>query len=149
MDLANSLESLIAATVVDFNKISNTEWVDKPNPRKWSKKEILGHLIDSAMNNIKRFNEVQFLTEKPYVVHKYHQDDLVKSNRYQDLPIDHLIALWTSVNVQIVFVLRALSNESLEIAIQTPEGETQNVGWLADDYVVHLRHHLAQIFNSK
>lgn len=149
MDLANSLETLVKSTIGDFNKISDTEWADKPNPRKWSKKEILGHLIDSAMNNIKRFNEVQFLTEKPYVVHKYQQDELVKSNQYQDLPVDHLISLWTSVNMQIVFILRVLSNESLEIAIQTPEGETQNVGWLVDDYVVHLRHHLAQLFNER
>ncbi|HLF64129.1 MAG TPA: DinB family protein [Saprospiraceae bacterium] len=146
MDLANSLESLITTTAETFNKISATEWTDKPNPRKWSKKEILGHLIDSAMNNLKRFNEVQFFTEQPYVVQKYRQEELVKSNRYQELPIEHLIALWTLVNMQLAYVLRALQNEMLEIAILIPEGEMQTVGWLADDYVVHLRHHLEQIF---
>lgn len=146
MDLANSLESLITTTAEAFNKITDTEWTDKPNPRKWSKKEILGHLIDSAMNNLKRFNEVQFMTERPYVVQKYQQEDLVRSNRYQELPTEHLIALWTLVNMQVAYVLRTLQNEMLEIVILTPEDDMQTVGWLADDYVVHLRHHLDQIF---
>jgi hypothetical protein len=32
----------------------------KPGPGKWSRQEILGHLIDSAANNHQRFIRVQF-----------------------------------------------------------------------------------------
>ncbi len=146
MDLANSLEALIKSTVDDFKKITDTEWADKPNPLKWSKKEILGHLIDSAMNNLRRFNEAQFLPGRPYVLERYRQEDLVSANRYQELPVDHLISLWTFVNMQITYVLLTLSYETLLIEIVTSEGQPQTMGWLAEDYVVHLRHHLDQIF---
>jgi hypothetical protein len=149
MDLANSLEALVKTSVNDFNKIADAEWDDKPNPLKWSKKEILGHLIDSAVNNLKRFNEIQFLSEQPYIVQKYQQEDLVRTNRYQDLPVEHIITLWASVNMQIAYVLQELSTELLSTEILTPEGETKTLGWLVDDYVVHLRHHLAQIFREQ
>lgn len=149
MDLANSLDALIKTSVNDFNKITDAEWADKPNPFKWSKKEILGHLIDSAMHNLKRFNEIQFLSEQPYVVQKYRQEELVIANRYQQLPVHHIIALWTSVNMQIAYVLQELPTESLTHEILRPEGDIKTLGWLVDDYVVHLRHHLAQIFREQ
>jgi hypothetical protein len=149
MDLANTLENLIISTEDDFSRISETEWLNKPNPRKWSKKEILGHLIDSATNNLKRFNEVQFIETRPYVIQQYKQEALVKANRYQELPMGHLIATWRQLNLQIAYVLTGLSYEVLEIDILTPEGERHTVGWLAEDYVVHLRHHLDQIFDKR
>jgi hypothetical protein len=36
------------------------------NPKKWSKKQILGHLVDSGINNLQRFTEIQF-EEKPEI----------------------------------------------------------------------------------
>lgn len=50
-----------------FEKFSKEELLSKPAPGKWSKLEILGHLIDSAINNLKRFTEIQFLPQ-PYKV---------------------------------------------------------------------------------
>lgn len=149
MDLANSLEALIKTTADDFNKITDAEWTAKPNPMKWSKKEVLGHLVDSAMNNLRRFNEIQFSSERPYAVQKYRQEELVRANRYQELPVAHIITLWSSVNMQIAYVLQELATESLTIEILIPEGDIKTLGWLVDDYVVHLRHHLAQIFNEQ
>lgn len=149
MDIANSLEVLIKTAADDFSRITDIEWNAKPNPRKWSKKEILGHLVDSAMNNLRRFTEIQFASDRPYRVQKYRQEDLVRVNRYQSLAVNHIIVLWASVNTQITFVLQELSAELLATEILTPEGEIKTLGWLVDDYVVHLRHHLAQIFSEQ
>ena len=55
-----------------------------PAPGKWSPQEILGHLIDSAINNLRRFTEIQFLPQ-PFTVVGYKQDDLVIVNNYQQL----------------------------------------------------------------
>ena len=57
------------------------ELAQRPAPSKWSKKEILGHLVDSGVNNLQRFTEIQF-HPKPYVLRNYNQDELVKINDY-------------------------------------------------------------------
>ena len=48
---------------------------------KWSQKEMLGHLIDSGINNLQRFTEVQFET-KSYRIRDYNQNELPKANNY-------------------------------------------------------------------
>lgn len=116
----------------------------KPAPGKWSKQEILGHLIDSAVNNLKRFTDAQFLPQ-PYQVLRYAQDDVVKANNYQQLSLSHLLQLWCALNQQIVYVLSAIPGEKLAYTIITPSGESKTLEWLAIDYVAHLEHHLMQV----
>ncbi len=72
----------------------------KPTPEKWSKKEILSHLIDSALNNLKRFLSILH-SYKNYEVKLHDQNYLVKINRYQEADTNHLVALWQSLNQQI------------------------------------------------
>src|SRR6185503_17913101 len=90
-----------------LKQISTEELLKRPAPGKWSKQEILGHLIDSAINNLKRFTEIQFLPQ-PYTVISYQQNELVLVNDYQNLPLQHLLDLWQSLNRQIVFVVKAI-----------------------------------------
>ena len=113
-------------------------------PGKWSKKEILGHLVDSAINNLKRFTEVQ-LEPSPYQVKVYNQAGLVKVNGYQEKDTESLIELWTALNRQIIRVLDMMPDQVLIQPIITPEGDTKSVQWLAEDYLVHMQHHLHQI----
>src|SRR5690349_659724 len=74
----------------------------KPHPHKWSKKEILGHLVDSAQNNIRRFIVAQY-EDVPVI--GYQQDLWVKYAGYQDYPTADLIRLWTLLNKHICIVL--------------------------------------------
>lgn len=122
--------------------LSATELIDK-TPGKWSRKEILGHLIDSAINNLKRFTDAQSIDE-PYLIRGYNQDKLVVANQYQNLPVDHLLALWKSLNTQIIYVVEAIAVESLARTVHSgdPESTTFTLGWLIEDYVAHLEHHL-------
>ena len=75
-----------------FEKFTKEELLYKRVPGKWSKQEILGHLIDSAINNLKRFTEIQFLPQ-PYKVVSYQQNELVEVNQYQNLALAHLLDL--------------------------------------------------------
>lgn len=113
------------------------------SPDKWSRQEILGHLIDSALNNLKRFTEAQFASA-PYSVQPYDQNQLVVVNRYQDLPLNHLLTLWQSLNSQIVYVAETIPPETLSQPIYLGSSSPANctLQWLIDDYVNHLEHHL-------
>jgi len=129
-----------------MNDFTGEELQRRPLPGKWSKKEILGHLIDSAINNLKRFTEIQFLPQ-PYKVISYRQNELVVINHYQDLPLPHLLDLWKAINQQISYVVQNIPEDKLDFLVdpQYDNGEMKSLGWLICDYVAHLEHHLRQI----
>lgn len=129
-----------------ISKFSEQELLKKPAENKWSKKEILGHLIDSAINNLKRFTDIQF-TPSPYVVNTYSQVELVIVNRYQELPLEHLLNLWQSLNQQIIYVINHIPVEKLELPVdpQYDRKELKTLIWIIGDYVAHLEHHFKQI----
>ncbi len=81
------LESYIVELPAYFNMVSLEHLMHKPDPEKWSKQEILGHLIDSALNNLKRFAEIQF-SPSPFIVQSYHQNKLVAVNHYQETRVE-------------------------------------------------------------
>ena len=121
--------------------VSEEELTEKAAYDKWSKKEIIGHLIDSAAANIRRFNEVQF-SATPYTVEKYQQELLVRSNRYQEIPIKDLISQLTVLNIHISFMIEHCLIPFTEISI---DGGSATLGFLVEDYVSHFIHHVNQI----
>ena len=129
-----------------FEKFSKEELLYKPAPNKWSRLEILGHLIDSAINNLKRFTEIQFQPQ-PYQVVSYQQNELVAVNNYQNLPLAHLLDLWKTLNQQILYIVKNIPGEKLNFSVdpQYDSKEMKSLGWIICDYVAHLEHHLKKL----
>lgn len=142
MTTLDRLQNHITEVPARLSGLSEQELIQH-TPGKWSRKEVLGHLIDSAINNLKRFTEASFADE-PYLVHGYNQDALVVANQYQTLPLSHLSTLWSSLNQQIYYVADALTPEQLAQPIRFEQADkpVQTLQWLIDDYVIHLEHHL-------
>ena len=130
-----------------LSKTSESELATKTSPEKWSKKEILGHLIDSGINNLQRFTEIQF-ENKPYKIKKYNQDELVKANDYQNSDIKETLEFWYSINNRIKKVMELQTNDSLNYKIELEENNTSDLRFLMTDYVNHLEHHLNQIMDK-
>jgi hypothetical protein len=139
------LEKHIQEVPEQFKKLPAESILKKPALGKWSKQEILGHLIDSAINNLKRFTDTQCFPQ-PYTVIRYNQDELVVINRYQELPFEHLLQLWSVLNKQVLYVARNIPAEKLAYTIITTSGESKTLEWLVIDYVEHMEHHLKQVF---
>jgi len=141
------LETYIESFPIKMKQFSSEELLTRSAPGKWSTQEILGHLIDSAINNLKRFTEIQFLSQ-PYIVISYLQNELVIVNDYQNLPLQHLLDLWRSLNRQIVFVVKTIPVDTLNYPVdpQYESKEMKTLGWIICDYVAHLEHHFGQIF---
>lgn len=129
-----------------------------PAPGKWSPREIVGHLIDSASNNHQRFVRAQF--QDDLVFSGYDQDRWVAVQRYQEAPWSELIDLWAGFNRQLGRVMAAVPESTRlkphtrhnlhEIAWQTiAEGEPATLDDFMADYVGHLQHHLRQILGEQ
>ena len=141
------LDKLIQNIPGLLSKLDSQDLHLRPAPGKWSKQEIFGHLVDSALNNLKRFTEIQFLPH-PFKIISYQQNELVTVNNYQDLPLDHLIQLWQLLNRQITYVVNNIPADKLEFSVdpQYENREMKTLGWVIADYVAHMEHHLRQIF---
>lgn len=122
--------------------MSEEEFSHKPAPVKWSKKEILGHLIDSATNNHQRFIRVQF-EEIPVI--RYDQDKWNIYNHYNASESAGLVAFWALYNKHLAALARRIPPENLKRQCQAGGNEPVTLEFLIRDYVVHLEHHLKQI----
>lgn len=115
---------------------------------KWSRKQILGHLIDSAINNLTRFTEIGYQPQ-PYVYREYKQNELVLANQYQTADCKELFQLWLSLNKQIVRVMQSQTEERQQLKIQFTDGSISDLKFIMADYPEHMEHHLNQIFEAE
>jgi hypothetical protein len=141
-EIAKNLEK----TLMDFlhTDLLSKNWTYKAGPNKWSKKEIIGHLIDSAQINLQRFVRSTY-TENFTLT--YDQVEWVDAQHYISADIEELLELWRLLNRQIIRVLENYPTHRLQI--QSDTGKTavcfHTVEHLAQDYVNHLNHHLKSI----
>jgi hypothetical protein len=121
----------------------------------WSRREILGHLIDSATNNHQRFVRAQFKDD--LVFPGYEQEQWVSSQKYNDEPWPDLIALWRAYNLHLLHVVSVIPENVLtqprdkhsldQIAFKAvDQNAPATLEYLIRDYLDHLKHHLDQIW---
>jgi hypothetical protein len=84
---------------------SDTDAARPLAPGKWSRKEIIGHLIDSAANNHARFVRAQLHDD--LVFEGYDQARWVEVQRYRERPWTDLVGLWQAYNVHIASVMES------------------------------------------
>ncbi|CAN5801548.1 DinB family protein [soil metagenome] len=121
---------------------------------KWSPKELIGHLIDSAANNHLRLVRAQFNDELAFS--GYEQKDWVRVQGYNQEPWHQLVQLWkTHYNMHLLHVISLVpeptrikprSTHSLDqLAKTVSKGDFVTLDYFMRDYVAHLKNHVAQI----
>jgi DinB superfamily len=137
--------------------LSDREAGQATAPGKWTKKEIVGHLIDSAANNHGRFVRAQL--QEDLVFPGYDQDEWVRVQGYRDRSWSDLVALWKAYNHHIAAVMESADPHAVtraravhnldELAWKpVPRTEPATLDYFMRDYVAHLEHHLRQALGS-
>lgn len=142
-DVTKNLEEIVRETLPKLRAMTAQDAERRPAPGKWSKKEILGHLIDSAANNHQRFVRAQL--EDPLAFPGYAQEFWVESQGYQQASWEELIELWAAYNRHLQRVIALIPRERLAHSCRIGESPPVTLEFLARDYVRHLGHHLQQI----
>jgi len=127
-----------------FQHIDATRTAERPRPDAWCAREILGHLIDSACNNHRRFILGQSPETRAF--DGYEQNAWVARQRYHEVPWQDLVTLWSAYNRHLAHVMSCIPGEVFARSAASPDGSGQiTVGFLVEDYIRHMRHHLARI----
>jgi DinB superfamily len=153
-DYIGDLRTTVTSASAVLAAVDEAAAARRPGPGKWSAKEVLGHLVDSAANNHQRFVRAQF--QDDLVFQGYDQERWVAVQRYQDAAWPSLIRLWREWNLHLAHVMAAMP-DSVRLREHThhnlhqlawrpvPAGAPTTLDYFMRDYVGHLHHHLRQI----
>jgi DinB superfamily len=141
--LGAELARLVDSTEANLGKIGEADSAVPLRPGGWSRKQVLGHLIDSASNNHQRF--VRAVLQGCLEFPGYDQEGCVRIQAVQEMPWPSLIALWAGYNRYLAHIVAHLPENALQTECRIGSGEPVTLQFLAEDYVVHLRHHLEQM----
>ena len=151
---AEDLERVVNAAAPGLLQFTDKQASRRSGDGRWSAKEIVGHLIDSASNNHQRF--VRARGKQDLIFETYRQDDWVALQGYNDAPWSDLVVLWLLFNRHLARVmalipepertrLYAAHNFDRIAAYVHPGTEPACLEHLMADYVVHLERHVEQI----
>lgn len=142
-ETAEELRKTLTEVLTLLENIDDEAASVKPLPEKWSKKEILGHLIDSACNNQQKF--VRTIDEKRVSFVGYRQNRWVSAQNYNAARWNDLINLWRVYNLHLAHVIESVEPEVLANEVTIEDAGTFTLEFIMKDYVEHLKHHLNQI----
>jgi DinB superfamily len=144
--IASDLGHTVAQAKPLLLKLNNAGTSARPSANKWAKKEILGHLLDSASNNHQRF--VRAALQGSLTFPGYDQDPLIDLQNFAEIDWDFLVDFWAAYNRFLAHVINNLPGEAVAVVCNIGNNKPATLEWIATDYVEHLKHHLNQILGE-
>lgn len=144
--IAKELRELVAGARVQLLSLSEQDVSEKPFAEKWSLKEVLGHLIDSASNNHQRFVRMQL--QQDIGSFSYTQEEWNAVQKYQAERWGDLVDLWALYNTHLAHVIAHVNHASLRNTCEMGYPRPASLRFVMEDYVRHVKHHLEQILSG-
>ncbi len=147
VELGIRLSEAVAGSLAWLEEISGARASVAEAEGKWCAKEVIGHLIDSAVNNLPRIVRLETVLDvEPEVrTQFYEQDEWVRAQHYADKGWNELLELWRMLNEHIAWTMRHVAREHLGRLCVYPDGSYVTMGFLMEDYIAHLEHHLRSL----
>jgi uncharacterized damage-inducible protein DinB len=145
--LANALQTTVAAALPRLKKLSDRQATRDRGAGKWTLKEILGHLIDSAANNHQRI--IRARQTDPLIFPGYEQNEWVTAHGYRARSWSELVDIWAAYNAQVSQVIASTPADRRGVQCRIGDNAPLTLESLVQDYLRHMEHHLGQIFPAE
>jgi hypothetical protein len=142
-ELSENLLRVVESAEAGLREVSEAESVKPVLSGGWSRKQLLGHLIDSASNNHQRF--VRAALQPSLEFPGYDQEGNLRIQAVQQADWALLVSLWAAYNRYLAHVIAHLPASKLDTVCRIGAGEPVTLGFIATDYLAHMLHHLKQI----
>ena len=146
-DTANQIRRTVDEASAAMVRMKPDEVSLRRRPDGWSKKEILGHLIDSAANNHQRFVRASYHAAASFPT--YDQNAWVRIQQYQASEWVGLVTLWSAFNRHLSDVIDRIPEEAKSSPCNVGKAEPVTLGFVVTDYLRHLQHHVSQILDQE
>jgi DinB superfamily len=152
------LRRLVELNTPRLLTLADASTAERPAPGKWSPREVMGHLVDSASNNHQRFVRARFQDSLTFA--GYEQDAWVSAQEYQRAPWTEIVTLWQAFNLHLARVMEGVP-ESIRLSPRhehnldriawktVPAEQPVTLDYFMQDYVDHLQHHLGQVLGNR
>ena len=145
--VAQLLQSAGAMIRAELSVLPDSVLTFHPAPGEWCVKEVLGHLIDSALNNYHRVIRAQGEAELRFP--DYDQRHWVDAGAYEERAWEDLVQLWAQLNRQLAHAIARVAHAALGRLCHIGAGAPVTLEDVVRDYPRHLRHHLRQILDAE
>jgi hypothetical protein len=138
-ELSARLESVVTDAMVWLERLSDARASVPEREGKWSAKQVIGHLTDSAVNNLGRIVRMQIAPGLKLA--GYEQNEWVDLQHYADREWGKVLEMWISLNGHVAWVVAHVEKAKLTNKAEV-EGSELTLGFLIEDYIAHMEHHL-------
>lgn len=142
-ELSEKLRSTIERAEPRLRQVSATESSQPLLHGGWSRKQVLGHLIDSASNNHQRFVRAALQDSLDFPAYDQAGNVRVQSPEAADWSL--LVSLWAEYNRYLAHIIARLPASSLDTVCRIGTNQPVTLRAVAEDYLTHLLHHLRQV----
>jgi hypothetical protein len=144
-EIAHEIRQVVIEAYEALSRVKPEEAAYKPDPENWSKKEILGHLIDSAANNHQRIVRASYGVALDFP--PYHQTEWVNCQHYNTLDWQDLLVFWAAYNRHLCSLIERMPPSTLTAQCNLGADEPFPLEFVIRDYLRHLKHHLKDLLS--
>ncbi len=145
--LADDFLARLASSESDLRAVTELEATETYKPDAWTRKQVLGHLIDSAINNHVRF--VMAALDGEYTGPAYHAQGWVEMHDYANMLWSELLDLWRAHNSLLARVVRQVPEDRLTAECRVGSDQSVRLRYVIEDYLHHMEEHITEITESQ
>ena len=147
VDLSRRLAQTIEWELPNLRALTDEKAGPPRAEGKWSAKEELGHLIDSAANNHVRF--VKGAIEPEYRGPGYAQEEWVRVHGYGSMAWGTIVDFWFAYNTFLTALVERIPKQKLGTQCSVGADGPVTLEFLIDDYILHMQHHIDQLLRRE
>lgn len=146
-DLALRFEETIEREAAHLGRITEADAAKRPAQDAWSKKQELGHLVDSAANNHVRF--VFGSLQPEFRGPTYDGRGWVERHGYDHMPWAEILDFWHRYNRFVAALVRRIPEDRMNASCVIGDGRPVTLQFIIEDYLAHMQHHLDHILQRE